>query len=51
MSVGLSTTFQLFQAQRDLSNQQQNELNAIIAYNQALLNFETVQRAPVGGGM
>jgi outer membrane protein len=51
MSVGLSTTFQLFQAQRDLSNQQQNELNAIIAYNQALLNFETVQRAPIGGGM
>ncbi|CAN5397410.1 TolC family protein [soil metagenome] len=49
MSVGLSTTFQLFQAQRDLSNARLAELNAIIAYNQALLNLETVQRAPMGG--
>jgi outer membrane protein len=51
MSVGLSTTFQLFQAQRDLSTQRLRELTAIIDYNRALLNFETVQRAPVGGGM
>jgi outer membrane protein len=51
MSVGLSTTFQLFQAQRDLSTQRLRELTAIIDYNRALLNFETVQRAPVGGGL
>jgi outer membrane protein len=51
MSVGLSTTFQLFQAQRDLSTQRRRELTAIIDYNRALLNFETVQRAPTGGGM
>jgi outer membrane protein len=49
MSVGLSTTFQLFQAQRDLSNARLAELNAIIAYNQALLNLETVQKSPTGG--
>ena len=49
MSVGLATTFQLFQAQRDLSFQLQAELNAIIAYNRALIDFEAVQIAPIGG--
>jgi outer membrane protein TolC len=49
MSVGLATTFQLFQAQRDLSAQLQAELNAIIAYNRALIDFEAVQTAPIGG--
>jgi outer membrane protein TolC len=49
MTVGLSTTFQLFQAQRDLSNQKQAELNAIIAYNRALVNFEAVQTVPLAG--
>lgn len=49
MNVGLSTTFQLFQAQRDLSSQQFAELNAIIAYNRALVNFEAVQLVPVNG--
>ena len=47
MTVGLSTTFQLFQAQRDLSQQQLAELNAIIAYNRALVNFDAVQIVPV----
>ena len=49
-TVGLSTTFQLFQAQRDLARQRQNELNAIIDYNRSLVDFETVQVVPVGGG-
>jgi outer membrane protein TolC len=49
MTVGLSTTFQLFQAQRDLSQQQLAELNAVIAYNLALVNFEAVQLVPVNG--
>jgi len=49
MTVGLSTTFQLFQAQRDLSQQQLAELNAVIAYNRALVNFEAVQIVPVNG--
>jgi outer membrane protein len=49
MSVGLSTTFQLFQAQRDLSSARLAELNAVIDYNRALLQLETVQRSPTGG--
>jgi outer membrane protein TolC len=49
MTVGLSTTFQLFQAQRDLASQQLAELNAIIAYNRALVNFEAVQLVPLAG--
>jgi outer membrane protein TolC len=47
MEVGLSTTFQLFQAQRDLARQRQNELNAIIDYNRSLVDFEAIQKAPV----
>jgi hypothetical protein len=43
-------TFQLFQAQRDLANVRQQELNAIIDYNRALVNFQAVQQAPLGGG-
>jgi outer membrane protein TolC len=50
MTVGLSSTFQLFQAQRDLARQRQNELNAIIDYNRSIVTFEAVQVAPAGGG-
>jgi outer membrane protein len=49
-TVGLSQTFQLFQAQRDLARQRQQELIAIIDYNRSLVDFEVVQVAPVGGG-
>ncbi len=49
MTVGLSTTFQLFQAQRDLAAARLAELNAIIAYNRSLVNFEAVQLVPVAG--
>ena len=48
-SVGLSTTFELFQAQRDLARAQQNELRATIDYNQALVDFEAVQVSPISG--
>lgn len=47
MTVGLSTTFQLFQAQRELSQQRLSELNATIDYNRALVNFEAVQTVPL----
>jgi outer membrane protein len=50
MTVGLSSTFQLFQAQRDLARQRQNELNATIDYNRSIVTFEAVQIAPTGGG-
>jgi outer membrane protein len=47
MNAGLSTTFQLFQAQRDLARQRQQEVNAMIDYNRSLVSFEAVQIAPV----
>lgn len=50
INVGLSTTFQLFQAQRDLASARLAELNATIAYNRALVNFEAVQVVPIAGG-
>jgi len=46
-AVGLSSTFELFQAQRDLASARQRELGAVIAYNQSLVDFETVQIAPL----
>lgn len=49
VNVGLSTTFQLFQAQRDLATARLAELNSIIAYNRALVNFEAVQTVPLIG--
>jgi len=49
MTVGLSSTFQLFQAQRDLSSAQNQQLNAILDYNRALINFDAVQSVPLSG--
>jgi outer membrane protein TolC len=46
-TVGLSSTFELLQAQRDLSRAKQNELNATIDYNLSLIDFEAVQIAPI----
>ena len=48
-TVGLSSTFELVQAQRDLSRARQNELNATIDYNRSLVDFETVQTSPLAG--
>jgi outer membrane protein TolC len=50
VTVGLGTTFQLLQAQRDLSSIRQQEQRAIIDYNRALVDFQAVQIAPLGGG-
>jgi len=43
-AVGLSNTFDVQLRQRDLANERVNELNAIIRYNQALIEFERVQK-------
>ena len=43
-AVGLSSTFNLFSIQRDLAAAKLSELQAKIAYNQALIDFEAVQR-------
>jgi len=45
--VGLSDTFRSVQAQRDLSAARLSELNAVISYNRALIDFEAVQLVPV----
>jgi len=49
-AAGMSTSFLVFQAQRDLSQARSQELSAILEYNKSLVDFETVQEAPVSGG-
>jgi outer membrane protein len=49
-TAGTSTSFQVFQVQRDLSQARNNELRAILDYNQSVVDFETVQEVPLGGG-
>jgi outer membrane protein len=46
-SVGLTSTFEVLQSQRDLSRARQNELRALIDYNRSLVDFEAVQIAPI----
>jgi outer membrane protein TolC len=43
--VGLSTSFLVIQAQRDLAQARTNELAAILAYDLALVDFEALQQA------
>lgn len=46
-AAGTSTNFLVFQAQRDLAVARNNELRAILDYNQSLVDFDTVQEVPV----
>ncbi len=48
--AGMSTSFFVFQAQRDLSQARANELRAITDYNRSIVDFETVQESPLAGG-
>jgi outer membrane protein TolC len=48
-TAGMSTSFFVFQAQRDLSQARANELRAIVDYNHSLVDYETVQEAPLTG--
>jgi hypothetical protein len=48
--AGLSTTFLVTQAQRDLLEAQVNLLQTSLDYQSALVNFEAVQQAPLTGG-
>jgi outer membrane protein len=47
LAVGLSDTYRVLQLQRDLARQRVSELNAVIAYNRALIDFEAVQQVPL----
>jgi outer membrane protein len=49
LAAGTSTNFLVFQAQRDLAQARNDELNAILSYYRAQTDFETVQVAPVLG--
>ena len=49
--VGMSTTFLVVQAQRDLAQASNNELSAALEYVKAVIEFETLQEAgPASGG-
>ena len=43
--VGMSTSFLVIQAQRDLAQARTNELSAVLAYDLALVDFEALQQA------
>jgi outer membrane protein TolC len=48
--AGMSTNFLVIQAQRDLATARNSELQAVLDYNRSLVDFETVQEAPISGG-
>jgi outer membrane protein TolC len=48
--VGMSTSFLVVQAQRDLAQAEITELRAQLDYQAALINFDTLQQAPLVGG-
>jgi outer membrane protein TolC len=47
--VGMSTSFLVIQAQRDLAQARQNELSAVLAYDLSLVDFEALQQAGPAG--
>jgi outer membrane protein len=49
LAAGMSSTFFVFQAQRDLSIARVAEIQAIADYNKSLVDFQAVQEVPVGG--
>ena len=46
----MTSRFLVIQAQRDLSEARNSELRAIIDYLKSVVDFETAQQAPLGGG-
>jgi outer membrane protein TolC len=45
--AGTSTSFFVFQAQRDLALARNNELRAVLDYNRSIVDLETVQEVPL----
>ena len=51
LDVGMSTSFLVIQAQRDLAQAKSNELGAILSYDLALVSYDALQEAaPAGQG-
>lgn len=48
--AGMTTSFLVFQAQRDLNQARNNELQALIDYLKSVVDYETAQQAPIAGG-
>jgi outer membrane protein len=48
--AGMTSSFLVIQAQRDLSLARNNELLATIDYLKSVVDYETAQQAPLGGG-
>jgi hydrophobic/amphiphilic exporter-1 (mainly G- bacteria), HAE1 family len=48
--VGMSTSFLVIQAQRDLAQAKTNELSSVLAYDLSLVDFEALQQAGPPGG-
>jgi outer membrane protein len=49
LAAGMSSSFFVFQAQRDLAQARTAEIQAISDYNKSIVDFETVQVAPLNG--
>lgn len=49
--VGMSTNYQVVLAQRDLATAQNNELQAVLAYRKAVVEFERVQQTGTAGNI
>jgi len=47
LAAGTSEQFQVLQAQRDLANARNDELRALIDYQQSVVDLETVQEVPL----
>src|SRR5204862_5135812 len=50
LAAGMSQSFFVFQAQRDLAVSRVQEIQAIANYNKALVDFQAVQEVSLGGG-
>jgi len=50
LAAGMSQSFFVFQAQRDLAFARTAEIQAIADYNKSVVDFETIQLVPLGGG-
>ena len=48
--AGMTTNFFVLQAQRDLNQARNNELQALIDYLKSVVDYETAQVAPLQGG-
>ncbi|MCC7127176.1 MAG: TolC family protein [Acidobacteria bacterium] len=49
--AGMTTSFLVFQAQRDLNQARNNELQALLDHARSVVEYETVQVAPLGGSV